>query len=78
MMIRRAPPLWIEQMYTQAQLDALLDAIASGATRVVYDGRVIEYRSLADMRATAREIQLALNPDTKVTRQIQVVTFRGY
>ena len=65
-------------MYTQAHLDALQDAIASGVMKVVYDGRMTEYRSLADMRSIVREIQLALNPTTKLTRQIQIVTHRGY
>jgi hypothetical protein len=37
--------------YTQTQLDALDEAIASGALEVWYDQKKVEYRSLADMLA---------------------------
>lgn len=40
--------------FSQAQLDALDAAIASGTLRVTYDGKTVEYRSLAElMRARA-------------------------
>lgn len=35
--------------YTQGQIDALKSAIASGTQRVTYDGKTVEYRSLAEM-----------------------------
>jgi len=44
--------------YTQAQLDALDAAIASGALRVTYDGKTVEYRSTADL-IRARALVLA-------------------
>lgn len=34
---------------TQAHLDALEEAIATGTTRVQYEDRVVHYASLADM-----------------------------
>lgn len=40
--------------FTQAQLDALDVAIASGTLRVTYDGKTIEYRSMADLRTARR------------------------
>ncbi len=43
--------------WTQAQLDTIRRAYASGVTRVAYDGKVTEYRSLADMRAIIAEIE---------------------
>ncbi|MCG5241876.1 phage head-tail joining protein [Azospirillum doebereinerae] len=44
--------------YTQTQLDALDAAIASGALRVTYDGKTVEYRSTADL-IRARALVLA-------------------
>lgn len=35
--------------YTQAQLEALDEAIASGAQEVWYEHKKVEYRSLSDM-----------------------------
>jgi antirestriction protein ArdC len=35
--------------FSQAQLDALDAAIASGALRVTYDGQTVEYRSIDDL-----------------------------
>lgn len=35
--------------WTNAQLQALEQAIARGVTRVTYDGKTVEYRSLAEM-----------------------------
>jgi hypothetical protein len=37
---------------TQTERDALAAAIKSGALSVVYDGKRVEYRSLADMLQT--------------------------
>lgn len=36
--------------WTQAQLEAIRQAYASGVTRVTYEGKSTEYRSLAEMR----------------------------
>lgn len=38
-------------VFTQAQLTALTNAIAQGATRVEYDGKVINYASINEMLA---------------------------
>jgi len=35
--------------YTQAQYDALREAVARGVTRVSYNGQTVEYRDLAEM-----------------------------
>ncbi|CAK0739365.1 Phage tail protein [Azospirillaceae bacterium] len=59
-------------MYTEAQRDALRDAIASGVLRVSYDGRTVEYRSLNDLRAALREVESVLNPERRTVRQILV------
>ena len=60
-------------MYTQAHRDALLEAIASGVLRVSYDGRTVEYRSLADLRAALREVEASLDPGRRTVRQIRIV-----
>ena len=65
-------------MYTDAHRDALLEAIASGVLRVTYDGRTVEYRSLADLRAALRDVEAALDPARRVTRQILIVADKGY
>lgn len=52
--------------YTQNDLDALQEAISTGARRVKFgsgpDAREVEYRSLADMQATLAIIARALAP----------------
>jgi len=35
---------------TQAQIDALESALASGELRVTHDGRTVEYRSIDDLK----------------------------
>lgn len=46
--------------YTQAQLDAIRRAYASGVTRVTHDGMTTEYRSREDMRRIIAEIEAEL------------------
>lgn len=41
--------------FTVAQLTAVEEAIASGALKVTYEGKTVEYRSMDDLRS-AREI----------------------
>lgn len=60
--------------YTLAQRDALRSAIASGVLRLSYDGRNVEYRSMAELKAALNEVEAALARDngTPVTRQIKI------
>lgn len=53
--------------YTQAQLTALEEAIASGATSVSYEGKTVTYRSLDDMSRIASIIRNALGATGKST-----------
>lgn len=46
--------------YTQAHLAALEEAYASGATRVTYEGKSIEYRSLVDLDQAIRRVKEGL------------------
>lgn len=43
-----------EELELRAAIPALRTAIVSGTLRVTYDGRTIEYRSLAEMKAALR------------------------
>ena len=64
-------------MYTEAHRDALREAIASGALRISYDGRSVEYRSLADLRAALRDVEAALDPSRRTVRQIRITSDKG-
>lgn len=46
--------------YTETQLQALRDALASGATRVTYDGQTIEYRSVAELQRAIAVVERGL------------------
>jgi len=48
--------------YTQAQLDALRDAYASGVTEVSYEGKTVKYRSLAELEKAISTVANALAP----------------
>lgn len=50
--------------YTQTDLDALQAAIAQGARKVKFEGKEVEYLSLAEMEQTERKIQKALKPSS--------------
>ncbi len=60
--------------YTTEQRDALKQAIASGVLRLSYDGKTVEYRSMADLKAALNEVETALARDSgkTQTRQIKI------
>lgn len=65
--------------YTPQHLQALQEALASGEQRVAYEGKSVEYRSVADLKAAIAQVQSALASEagrTK-TRQIRVTTSKG-
>jgi hypothetical protein len=67
-------------MYTVQQLQALRDALASGARLVRFGDRSIEYRSIEELEraiATA-EAELGINNGTPPVRQIRVHTSKGF
>lgn len=43
--------------WTEAQLTALREALATGATRVSFEDRTVEYRSLAEIRSLIAEAE---------------------
>ncbi len=61
--------------YSQTQLAALEKALASGVTRVSYEGRSVEYRSLAEIREAIAEVRASLAG--RRVRQVRVSTRRG-
>ena len=60
--------------YTTAQRDALKKAIASGVLRLSYDGKSVEYRSMADLKSALNEVEAALARDSGEvrTRRIKI------
>lgn len=62
--------------WTQADIDSLKAAIASGVTRVRYADRDVSYRSLEEMRETLRLLQGEVSPSTRV-RQFRTYTRKG-
>ncbi len=65
--------------YTPEHLQALREALASGEHRVTYEGKSIEYRSVADLKAAIAEVEatLAREAGTRQSRQIRVTTHKA-
>lgn len=66
--------------YTDQQLQALRDALASGVRRVRFADREMEFRDVAELKqaiATA-EAEIAKSAGTPVVRQIRVSTEKGF
>lgn len=59
--------------YTETQRDALMAAIASGVLRVTYDGKTVEYRSMAELRIALAEVEraLAIADGTTINRTLK-------
>lgn len=63
--------------YTLEQLAAIKEAYASGITRVSYDGKSTEYRSLAEMKQIIDTIENSLATDAGKPRPVVgYVSFR--
>lgn len=60
--------------YTISQRDALRQAIVSGVLRLTYDGKTVEYRSMADLKAALNDVEQALARDNGEvqTRRIKI------
>jgi hypothetical protein len=61
--------------YTQAQLDAIRRAYASGVTEITVDGNRTTYRSLAEMRQIIADIEAGLPGATARQPTHGVATF---
>lgn len=53
--------------WTQAELDALKRAYASGTTRVSYEGKTVEYDSGAALLERIRMIEAEVSPPRRTT-----------
>jgi hypothetical protein len=63
--------------FTQAHLQAIKEAYASGITRVSYDGKTTEYRSLAEMKQIISTIEAELEAASGKARPVAgFVSFR--
>jgi hypothetical protein len=67
-------------MYTEQQLQALRDALASGVRRVRFADRELEFRSVEELQAAiaAAAADVARANGTPPVRQIRVSTQKGF
>ena len=66
--------------YSEQQLQALRDALASGVRKVRFADREMEFRDVAELKqaiATA-EADLAKSAGTPIARQVRVSTGKGF
>ena len=63
----------------QSRREALLAARSSGVARVTYDGKTVEYRSLAeiDRSIEAIEREIAAAEGRRILRHLRVTTDKG-
>ncbi len=66
--------------YTNAQLNALKKALATGERRVSFGDKTVEYRSVEELQAAIRtvEAEIARNAGASPKRQIRVTTAKGF
>ena len=70
--------------FTEAQLAALEDALARGESRVRFEDKMVEYRSVEELKAAIREVRRGLFEQARdsglwpgAPRQIRVTTNKG-
>lgn len=63
--------------YSQADIDTLKAAIASGVRRVQYATGSVEYHSLEEMRSILRDMEREVNP-AKFTKRRVARTVSGF
>ena len=71
--------------YTQAQLDALENALIQGEKRVTFGDKTVEYRSVEELKEAIRAVERGLSAQAANTglippapRQIRVITGKGF
>ncbi len=66
--------------YTEQQLQALRDALASGVSRVRFADREIDFRNVEELKAAiaAAEAENAKASSTPTVRQIRIHTEKGF
>jgi hypothetical protein len=63
--------------FTQAQLDALNAAIASGVTEVRYQDRTVRYDSMRDLLTARAIVYQSLNPPNSLNAPTRQYRLRG-
>jgi hypothetical protein len=70
--------------YTEAHLAALEQALAHGESRVRFEDKMVEYRSVEELKAAIREVKRGLFEQARdsglwpgAPRQIRVTTHKG-
>ncbi len=65
--------------YTQSQLEALQEALASGLLTVTFEGRTMTYRSVQDLQRAIATVQSDLNSRAgKRVRQYRMSSSKGF
>lgn len=64
--------------FTVAQLTAIEEAMASGALKVTYEGKTVEYRSMADLRIARETIRADLIAQGLLTDTRQTVSVANF
>jgi hypothetical protein len=71
--------------YSEAQLQALRDALTKGEKRVTFGDKTVEYRTVDELKAAIAEVEAAMHKDAVATglyprapRQIRVTTGKGF
>jgi len=70
-------------MATLAELNTRREALAasrsSGVARVSYDGKTVEYRSLAEIERAIEQLdrEIATMEDRRIVRHVRVTTSKG-
>ena len=71
--------------YTEAQLQALRDALAKGEKRVTFGDKTVEYRTVEELKAAIREVEAAMHNAAVATGlwpraplQIRATTHKGF
>lgn len=71
--------------YTQAQLQALRDALAKGERRVTFGDKTVEYRTVEELKEAIRHIEadlrkaaVAAGTAPRAPRQIRITTSKGF
>lgn len=62
--------------YTQTQLEALQAALTSGALRVTFADRTVEYRSVQELKDAIAVVQAELG--IPVVKQVRMYTDKGW
>jgi len=75
----------VEGSASEAQLQALRDALSKGEKRVTFGDKTVEYRTVEELKQAIAEVEAAMHKDAVATglyprapRQIRVTTGKGF